>query len=83
PMKPQLVASTGMPDRQAVHRRRERVEAMMHELPSSAQEAIREQHADSDAASAGPSRDGTTRQEARAGVGGDDWPTDVQPRVSG
>ncbi|MBO4240577.1 hypothetical protein GSF26_22865 [Pseudonocardia alni] len=56
---------------------------MLHELPSSAQEAIREQYADADAASTGPSRDGTTRQEVRAGAGGDDWPTDVQPRVSG
>ncbi len=85
PMKPQLVASTGMSDRKAVHRRRERVEAMLHELPQSAQEAIREQYADADATAqlAGPSRDGSTRQEARAGAGGDDWPTDVQPRVRG
>ncbi|MBN9794289.1 ABC transporter ATP-binding protein [Pseudonocardia sp. TMWB2A] len=82
PMKPQLVASTGMPDRQAVHRRRERVQEMMHELPESAQEAIREQYADADAASTDPSRDGTTRQEAR-GAADDNWPTDVHPRVSG
>ncbi|KAA1027055.1 ABC transporter ATP-binding protein, partial [Pseudonocardia sp. EV170527-09] len=73
------------PDRKAVHRRRERVEAMLHELPRSAQEAIREQYADADATAqlAGPSRDGSTRQEARAGAGGDDRPTDVQPRVRG
>ncbi|NWJ73597.1 ATP-binding cassette domain-containing protein [Pseudonocardia sp. ICBG1122] len=84
PMKPQLVASTGMPDRQAVHRRRERVEAMMHELPSSAQEAIREQHADSDAqAGGGPSQDGTTRQMARSGATvSDDRPTDIHPRIT-
>ena len=79
PMKPQLVASTGMPDRQAVHRRRERVEAMLHELPESAQEAIREQHADSDAAAGrtGPARDGNTREVAR-----DEHPTDVHPRIT-
>jgi phospholipid/cholesterol/gamma-HCH transport system ATP-binding protein len=84
PMKPQLVASTGMPDRQAVHRRRERVEAMLHELPSSAQEAIREQHADSDAqAGGGPSQDGTTRQMARSGATvSDDRPTDIHPRIT-
>ncbi|WFG44526.1 MULTISPECIES: ABC transporter ATP-binding protein [Pseudonocardia] len=84
PMKPQLVASTGMPDRQAVHRRRERVEAMMHELPSSAQEAIREQHADSDAqAGGGPSQDGTTRQMDRSGATvSDDRPTDIHPRIT-
>ncbi|WP_346104713.1 ATP-binding cassette domain-containing protein, partial [Pseudonocardia alni] len=84
PMKPQLVASTGMPDRQAVHRRRERVEAMMHELPESAQEAIREQHADSDAqAGGGPSQDGTTRQMARSGATvSDDRPTDIHPRIT-
>ncbi|MYW75984.1 ATP-binding cassette domain-containing protein [Pseudonocardia sp. SID8383] len=84
PMKPQLVASTGMPDRQAVHRRRERVEAMLHELPSSAQEAIREQHADSDAqAGGGPSQDGTTRQMDRSGATvSDDRPTDIHPRIT-
>jgi phospholipid/cholesterol/gamma-HCH transport system ATP-binding protein len=84
PMKPQLVASTGMPDRQAVHRRRERVEAMMHEQPESAQEAIREQHADSDAqAGGGPSQDGTTRQMARSGATvSDDRPTDIHPRIT-
>lgn len=83
PMKPQLVASTGMPDRQAVHRRRERVQAMLHELPESAQEAIREQYADSDAQAGGPSQDGTTRQMARSGATvSDDRPTDIHPRIT-
>ncbi|MCO7191550.1 ABC transporter ATP-binding protein [Pseudonocardia sp. McavD-2-B] len=83
PMKPQLVASTGMPDRQAVHRRRERVQAMLHELPSSAQDAIREQYADSDAQADGPSQDGTTRQMARSGATvSDDRPTDIHPRIT-
>ncbi|WP_226353842.1 MULTISPECIES: ABC transporter ATP-binding protein [unclassified Pseudonocardia] len=83
PMKPQLVASTGMPDRQAVHRRRERVQEMMHELPESAQEAIREQYADSDAQAGGPSQDGTTRQMARSGATvSDDRPTDIHPRIT-
>jgi phospholipid/cholesterol/gamma-HCH transport system ATP-binding protein len=82
-MKPQLVASTGMPDRQAVHRRRERVQAMLHELPESAQEAIREQYADSDAQAGGPSRNGTTRQTARSGATvSDDRPTDIHPRIT-
>ena len=40
-MKDQIAVSDGVPDRAAVHRRRERVEAMMHELPEAAQEAIR------------------------------------------
>ncbi|HLS00170.1 MAG TPA: ABC transporter ATP-binding protein [Mycolicibacillus parakoreensis] len=39
---PQLSASPGMPDRQAVHRRQERVRSIMHTLPEAAQQAIRE-----------------------------------------
>ncbi len=46
PLKPQLVASRGMPDRRAVGRRRERVLAMMHRLPTAAQDAIRASYAD-------------------------------------
>jgi phospholipid/cholesterol/gamma-HCH transport system ATP-binding protein len=41
PMKPQLVASPGLPVRQAVVRRETRVRAMLHTLPSAAQHAIR------------------------------------------
>ncbi|MFP5019780.1 ABC transporter ATP-binding protein [Pseudonocardia phyllosphaerae] len=81
PMKPQLEASTGMPERQAVHRRRERVMAMMHELPEPAQRAIRESYAEADAGSGGDgptenigaAQDGTTQQEPR----GDDSPTEL------
>ncbi|WP_226356756.1 MULTISPECIES: ABC transporter ATP-binding protein [unclassified Pseudonocardia] len=41
PLKPQLQASPGMPERRAVARRQERVRTMMHTLPPAAQEAIR------------------------------------------
>ncbi|MFP5069800.1 ABC transporter ATP-binding protein [Pseudonocardia nantongensis] len=91
PLKPQLQASTGMPDRQAVHRRRERVEAMLHTLPEPAQRAIRESYSESDGSQWGPSQDGGTREVARervtAGAASpapptDDRPTDVHPRVT-
>ncbi|WP_174564460.1 ABC transporter ATP-binding protein [Nocardia inohanensis] len=39
---PQMRAQPGMPVRQAVHRRRERVRQILHTLPPAAQEAIRE-----------------------------------------
>jgi phospholipid/cholesterol/gamma-HCH transport system ATP-binding protein len=41
PLKPQLEASKGLPERKAVGRRQQRVEDMMHELPEPAQRAIR------------------------------------------
>jgi phospholipid/cholesterol/gamma-HCH transport system ATP-binding protein len=41
PMKPQLLASAGMPERRAVSRRRERVMGMLPTLPPAAQQAIR------------------------------------------
>ena len=41
PLKPQLEASAGMPDRQAVHRRASASTQMMHTLPQAAQDAIR------------------------------------------
>ena len=44
PLKPQLVASKGMPQRQAELRRRERVLSMLHTLPPAAQEAIRDSY---------------------------------------
>ncbi len=46
---PQVVATPGMPVRQAVERRRARVRAMLHTLPPKAQEAIREDLDRSDA----------------------------------
>ncbi|MBP2365762.1 ABC transporter ATP-binding protein [Pseudonocardia parietis] len=89
PMKPQLEASPGMPDRQAVHRRRERVLAMLHELPAPAQHAIRESYGQAPASEWGPSQDGTTHAVARdggvaAGQGPDtdDRPTDIHPRIT-
>jgi phospholipid/cholesterol/gamma-HCH transport system ATP-binding protein len=39
---PQIVATPGMPERQAVERRRARVREMMGSLPPAAQEAIRD-----------------------------------------
>ncbi len=72
-MKPQLEASTGMPDRAAVHRRRERVEAMMHELPEPAQQAIRRSYEQS--GSGGDTREyerpeGTEREQVTVVSGG-------------
>lgn len=65
PLKPQLEASSGMPDRKAVHRRRERVDAMMHTLPKAAQEAIRTSRAEADrAAEAARSRSGARRDDS-------------------
>jgi phospholipid/cholesterol/gamma-HCH transport system ATP-binding protein len=40
PLKQQLRPSPGLPERQAAHRRRERVLNMLHTLPSAAQRAI-------------------------------------------
>jgi len=42
PMKPQIEAAPGLPERKAVKRRQQRVEEMMHTLPEPAQRAIRE-----------------------------------------
>ncbi|MBN9735629.1 MULTISPECIES: ATP-binding cassette domain-containing protein [unclassified Pseudonocardia] len=50
PLKPQLQASPGMPERKAVGRRQERVRAMMHELTPAAQEAIHRSYASSTSA---------------------------------
>ncbi|MDQ2707762.1 MAG: ATP-binding cassette domain-containing protein [Actinomycetota bacterium] len=41
PLKKQLTASPGMPERKAVRRRQDRVQEMMHRLSPTAQEAIR------------------------------------------
>ena len=37
---PQIVATPGMPDRQAVHRRQARVRQILNTLPPAAQQAI-------------------------------------------
>ncbi|WP_338051811.1 ABC transporter ATP-binding protein [Pseudonocardia acidicola] len=49
PLKPQLEAAAGLPERKAVRRRRERVMAMMHTLPPAAQRAIQESYAEEQA----------------------------------
>jgi phospholipid/cholesterol/gamma-HCH transport system ATP-binding protein len=41
PLKPQLEATKGLPERKAVRRRQDRVQRMMHTLPPAAQQAIR------------------------------------------
>jgi phospholipid/cholesterol/gamma-HCH transport system ATP-binding protein len=46
PLKPQLQPSAGVGERPAVARRRQRVEGMLHTLPSAAQRAIRNSYAD-------------------------------------
>ena len=81
-----------MPDRAAVHRRRERVEGMMHELPEPAQEAIRRSYEQRDA----DARGGDTREYGRpeglereqvtvvsAGAPSSEEPTQETPRDSG
>lgn len=45
PLKPQLEATRGLPERAAVRRRQERVERLMPSLPLAAQQAIRESQA--------------------------------------
>ncbi|GAA1399878.1 ABC transporter ATP-binding protein [Pseudonocardia kongjuensis] len=82
PMKPQLEASTGMPDRAAVHRRRERVDAMLHELPPAARQAILEARGESPTAQWAPAGDGSTREYARDAADTDDRPTDIHPRIT-
>ncbi|WP_075301884.1 MULTISPECIES: ABC transporter ATP-binding protein [unclassified Pseudonocardia] len=71
PLKPQLEASPGMPERQAVTRRRERVLSMLPEFEPTAQEAIRRSY-------------GMVGAGAPAGAGrggGNDAPTEQFPRV--
>ncbi|WP_127784008.1 ATP-binding cassette domain-containing protein [Rhodococcus sp. X156] len=47
---PQIEATPGSPDRQAVHRRRERVMGMLHTLPEQAQRGILDSFSDEDRA---------------------------------
>src|SRR4051794_2296988 len=88
PIKPQLDATAGLPERKAVGRRQQRVAEMLHTLPPAAQEAIRRSFAESDApqeraqvVGAAPygSPEDTTRTIPR--VGRDDDPTTELPRV--
>jgi phospholipid/cholesterol/gamma-HCH transport system ATP-binding protein len=79
PIKPQLEATAGLPERKAVARRQKRVAEMMHTLPPAAQEAIRRSQAEA-AGQAGPQ---PTRQQAvgAAPYGRPDTPTQSIPRV--
>jgi phospholipid/cholesterol/gamma-HCH transport system ATP-binding protein len=69
PLKPQIEASPGVPERKAVGRREQRVREMMHTLPDSAQEAIRQslrEREDGVAAAQGRHRDdGPPTEEIR------------------
>ncbi|RZT88411.1 phospholipid/cholesterol/gamma-HCH transport system ATP-binding protein [Pseudonocardia sediminis] len=89
-MKDQLETSPGMPDRAAVHRRRERVEGMMHELPQAAQDAIRRSYANSDGGDAGgsPWAENREREQVTVVAGSAPAPeaseqTDVVPATDG
>jgi phospholipid/cholesterol/gamma-HCH transport system ATP-binding protein len=68
PMKPQLDAAPGMPERKAVKRRQKRVQEMLHTLPEPAQRAIRE--------SMGDSNGSRPRRGPRHGDDRDDAPTE-------
>jgi phospholipid/cholesterol/gamma-HCH transport system ATP-binding protein len=68
PMKPQLEAAPGMPDRKAVKRRQKRVQEMLHTLPEPAQRAIRE--------SMGDTNGSRPRRGPRHGDDRDDAPTE-------
>ena len=69
PLKPQIEASPGVPERKAVGRREQRVREMMHTLPESAQKAIQQslrEREDDVAASQGRHRDdGPPTEEIR------------------
>ncbi len=56
PLKPQLEATKGLPERAAVRRRQERVERLMPTLPHAAQQAIRESQAAQPAMAGAPAR---------------------------
>jgi phospholipid/cholesterol/gamma-HCH transport system ATP-binding protein len=82
PIKPQLEATAGLPERKAVGRRQKRVAEMLHTLPPAAQEAIRRSQAESGQATPQPAR----RQAVGAAPYGrpeapTDAPTQSIPRV--
>ncbi|MCE3552554.1 ATP-binding cassette domain-containing protein [Pseudonocardia sp. RS11V-5] len=82
PIKPQLEATAGLPERKAVGRRQQRVAEMLHTLPPAAQEAIRRSQAESGQAAPQPAR----RQAVGAAPYGRpdapaDAPTQSIPRV--
>jgi phospholipid/cholesterol/gamma-HCH transport system ATP-binding protein len=76
---PQVTATPGMPERQAVHRRQARVREILHTLPPAAQEAIRDDLEGTHKYSANEFGEGTTARHRSAE---DDAPTGRIP-VSG
>jgi phospholipid/cholesterol/gamma-HCH transport system ATP-binding protein len=88
PLKPQLEAAAGLPDRQAVHRRRERVMRMLPTLPPAAQAAIRESYSGEQQAGTtltreqvtGASPYGPPAGSPHSGFAGDGVPTETFPR---
>ncbi|MFR9806836.1 ABC transporter ATP-binding protein [Pseudonocardia sp. RS010] len=75
PIKPQLVATAGLPERKAVQRRRQRVRNMMHTLPPAAQKVIRDSFAEDG------EPEGRHRLAGAAPYGRPDEPTQSIPRV--
>ncbi|MCE0762571.1 ATP-binding cassette domain-containing protein [Pseudonocardia kujensis] len=82
PIKPQLEATAGLPERKAVGRRQKRVAEMLHTLPPAAQEAIRRSQEESGQAAQQPTR---RRAVGAAPYGRPEEPTDAPtqsiPRV--
>jgi phospholipid/cholesterol/gamma-HCH transport system ATP-binding protein len=68
---PQLQPSPGLPDRSAARRRRARVLSMLHTLPSAAQQAIRAESGEQEAADAATAAAGSPRREPGRPEGGE------------
>ena len=78
-MPPQIQATPGMPERQAVGRRQARVREILHTLPPAAQEAIRDDLEGTHKYSAHELGDEPTARHRSAAD--DDAPTGAIPRV--
>ena len=84
PVKPQLEATAGLPERKAVARRRRRVEEMMHTLPPAAQEAIRRSQAEQQGPQARPTAVGAAPYGAPVSNGpGPTGPSATRPGPTG
>jgi phospholipid/cholesterol/gamma-HCH transport system ATP-binding protein len=82
PIKPQLDATAGLPERKAVGRRQQRVAEMLHTLPPAAQEAIRRSQAENGQAAQHTAQQPTRQQAVGAApYGRPDAPTQSIPRV--
>ncbi|MEU7816828.1 ATP-binding cassette domain-containing protein [Pseudonocardia sp. NPDC049154] len=83
PIKPQLDATAGLPERKAVARRQQRVAEMMHALPPAAQEAIRRSQAESGQTAPQPARQQAVGAApyGRSDAPPADAPTQSIPRV--